>query len=94
MSETSPLPLRMQILLLRQKMALQRQLIFQQTYSKQNTDQFPRSLSMRLLQQQLSNASPWLMALKNKFSGKESALLWSVAITLGQHWLEKKTQNQ
>lgn len=87
------LPLQVQILLLRQKMVLQRQLIQQQLGpQQQDTDQFPRSFGMRLLQQQLSGAAPWLMNLKNKLHGKESALLWSVALTLGQHWIQKKNK--
>lgn len=93
MKTEQALPLQVQILLLRQKMAQQRQLIQQQLgpQQQQERDQFPRSFGMRLLQQQLSNASPWLMTLKNKLHGKESALLWSVAFTLGQHWLQKKS---
>jgi hypothetical protein len=91
MNAEKPLPISVQILLLRQRMAQQRQLIQQKTAAQQQEpDQFPRSFGMRLLQQQLSNASPWLMTLKNKLHGKESALLWSVALTLGQHWLQKK----
>lgn len=96
MNTEKPLPLPVQILLLRQKMAQQRHLIQQQLgpQQQQDTDQFPRSFGMRLLQQQLSGAAPWLMMLKNKLHGKESALLWSVALTLGQHWLQKKTKAQ
>lgn len=91
MSAPHNLPLQMQILMLRQQMTLQRQLIRLQTAMPQNTEPFPRSFAMRLLQQQLSSNSPWLMTLKNKFSSKESALLWNVAFSLGQHWLQKKT---
>ncbi|MDF3127159.1 hypothetical protein [Rheinheimera sp. 1928-s] len=96
MTTEKPLPLQVQILLLRQKMAQQRLLIQQYIgpQQQQDADQFPRSLGMRLLQQQLSGAAPWLMVLKNKLHGKESALLWSVALTLGQHWLQKKRQTQ
>lgn len=96
MNTEKPLPLQVQILLLRQKMAQQRLLIQQYIgpQQQQDTDQFPRSLGMRLLQQQLSSAAPWLMVLKNKLHGKESALLWSVALTLGQHWLQKKRHTQ
>lgn len=93
MNQETPLPLDVQILLLRQRMAQQRQLIHHQLGPQQHqqADQFPRSFGMRLLQQQLSGGSPWLMMLKNKLNGKESALLWSVALTLGQHWLQKKS---
>lgn len=96
MNTEKPLPLPVQILLLRQKMAQQRHLIQQQLgpQQQQDADQFPRSFGMRLLQQQLSGAAPWLMMLKNKLHGKESALLWSVALTLGQHWLQKKAKAQ
>lgn len=98
MNTEKPLPLPVQILLVRQKMAQQRHLIQQQLgpqqQQQQDADQFPRSFGMRLLQQQLSGAAPWLMMLKNKLHGKESALLWSVALTLGQHWLQKKTKAQ
>jgi hypothetical protein len=96
MNADKELPLQVQILLLRQKMAQQRLLIQQYIgpQLQQEADQFPRSLGMRLLQQQLSVAAPWLMGLKNKLHGKESALLWSVALTLGQHWLKKKRNAQ
>lgn len=95
MNTEKPLPLKVQILLLRQKMTQQRHLIQQQLGpQQQDNDQFPRSFGMRLLQQQLSGAAPWLMTLKNKLHGKESALLWSVALTLGQHWLQKKSKTQ
>lgn len=96
MNADKELPLQVQILLLRQKMAQQRLLIQQYLgpQQQQEADQFPRSLGMRLLQQQLSGAAPWLMGLKNKLHGKESALLWSVALTLGQHWLKKKRNVQ
>jgi hypothetical protein len=96
MNTEKPLPLPVQILLLRQKMAQQRHLIQQQLgpQQQQDNDQFPRSLGMRLLQQQLAGGAPWLMMLKNKLQGKESALLWSVAFTLGQHWLQKRSKTQ
>ncbi|WP_233080594.1 hypothetical protein [Rheinheimera soli] len=96
MTTGKPLPLQVQILLLRQKMTQQRLLIQQYIgpQQQQDADQFPRSLGMRLLQQQLSGAAPWLMVLKNKLHGKESALLWSAALTLGQHWLKKKRHTE
>lgn len=96
MNAEKTLPLAVQILLLRQKMALQRHLIQQQLgpQQQQDTNQFPRSFGMRLLQQQLSGGAPWLTSLKNKLHGKESALLWSVALTLGQHWLQKKSKTE
>jgi len=96
MNTEKPLPLPVQILLVRQKMAQQRHLIQQKLgpQQQQDADQFPRSLGMRLLQQQLAGSAPWLMMLKNKLQGKESALLWSVALTLGQHWLQKKSKAQ
>jgi hypothetical protein len=91
MNTETALPISMQIVLLRHKMALQRQLIAQKTSAPaKDTDQFPRSFGMKLLQQQLSGGAPWLMALKNKLDSKESALLWSIAFSLGQHWLQKK----
>lgn len=95
MNTEQALPLSVQILLLRQRMAQQRLLIQQQLApQQQETDQFPRSFGMRLLQQQLAGSAPWMMMLKNKLQGKESALLWSVALTLGQHWLHKKRKTQ
>lgn len=91
MTTNASLSLPVKILLLRQKMAQQRQLI-QLMIDPQlkEADPFPRSLGMKLLQQQLSATSPWLVTLKNKFQTKEATLLWSVALTLGQHWLQKK----
>lgn len=94
MNSEQALPLTVQILLVRQHMALQRHLIQQQMGpGQQGADQFPRSFAVRLLQQQLSSAPPWLMVLKSKLQTKESALLLSVAFTLGQQWLRKKTQD-
>lgn len=94
MTTEKALALPVQILLVRQKMALQRHLIQQQLAPQlpQDANQFPRSLAMRLLQQQLAGSSPWLMMVKNKLQGKESALLWSVAVSLAQHWLQKKSK--
>lgn len=87
-----PPPAAVQILLLRQRMAQQREIIQQRLTAQtpQNNDLFPRSFVMRLLQQQLAGSASWLMTLQNKLHGKESALLWSVALTLGQHWLQKQ----
>lgn len=94
MNSEQALPLKVQILLVRQHMALQRHLIQQQLGpGQQSADSFPRSFAVRLLQQQLSAAPPWLMVLKSKVHAKESGLLLSVAFNLGQHWLRKKTQD-
>lgn len=91
MTKVQALPLQVRILLLRQEMALQRQLIQQQLEPKpQGADRFPRSLGMRVLHQYLSNAGPWQEHLQNTLLGKESTLLWSLALTLAQHWMQKK----
>lgn len=91
MTTEKTLPISVQILLLRQQMVQQRHLIQQKVAREQHDpDQFPRSFGMRLLQRQLSSDSPWLLMLKNKLQSKESAMLWSVALTLGQHWLQKR----
>jgi hypothetical protein len=82
--------LEVQILLLRQKMTQQR-LVIQQTLTRQqDTSQFPRSLGIKLIQRHMSTVFPWLIILRNKLQGKEPPLLWSVALTLGQHWLQNR----
>jgi len=86
--------LQMQIVLLRQKMAQQRVFFEKKIGQQKETDQFQRSLCMRFLQQHLSIVFPWLMVLKNKLQGRESALFWSVALLLGQHWLQRKNKTQ
>ena len=90
MTQIQPLPLSLQIFLLRQQMAQQRQaLMLQLTPIDRPAGHFPRSFGMKLLQRQLLSSSPWLLALKNKLVGSEPTLIWSAALLLGQFWLQK-----
>ncbi|RVT44866.1 hypothetical protein EMM73_15355 [Rheinheimera sediminis] len=96
MSTEQSLSIQVQILLLRQRIKQQRLLIQQliEPQHSKDADPFPRSLGMRLLQTQLADSAPWLVRLSNKVQSKESALLWSVALRLAQHWLQKKRTTQ